>query len=147
MLVSKAYYVDTTKSIDILLISHEIRRALQESRPEIGQVTVMIPFSGAGLAVFDKEVSRDLLVKELAPYLKSQLIQCFLPKSLALSVEKGKLAVDPWQDVFLIDFDATSRRREFRVCVFSETATVTAPGKPGAAPAGAPMPSPQPGGR
>ncbi|QQR79762.1 MAG: YjbQ family protein [Deltaproteobacteria bacterium] len=141
MMVSKTYYVDTTKSIDILLISHEIRRLVQETRPEIGQVSVIVPFPGAGLAVFDKDVSREVLVKELAPYLKNQLIHVLLPKSMTLLIEKGKLANDPWQDIFLIDYDTSSRRREFRV--FSETAA--AAGKPGAP--GNPMPPPQPGGR
>ena len=149
MAVSKTFYIDTTKSLDILLISHEIRRVVNESRPEIGTATVMIPFPGAAVAVFDKDVNREALVKELTPYVKNHLIQCLLPKSVVVPVEKGKMVIDPWQDVFLIDFDNTGRRRELRVCVFSESASTSASGnlagKPGAAPApsaGAPMPGP-----
>ena len=143
MLVSKTFYVDTTKNTDILLVSHELRRVVNEARPELGQVTVIIPFPGAAVCMFDKDVSREALTKELTPYVKNQLIQCLLPKSLVVLVEKGKMVTDPWQDVFLIDFESTGRRREFRVCLFSETAAASGPGKPGAAP----VPPPPTGGR
>lgn len=138
MAVSKTFYIDTTKSLDILNISHDMRRVVNESRPEMGTVTVMVPFPGAAIVVFDKDVNRDSLVKELTPYVKNHLIQCLLPKSLVVPIEKGKMIIDPWQDVFLIDFDNTGRRREFRV--FMETGAASAPGKPGG-----PMPPFQPG--
>ncbi len=35
--------------------------------------------------------------------------------------EKGKMLIEPWQEIFLIDYDGSGRRREFKVHVSAET--------------------------
>ena len=117
VILSKNFYVDTTKSIDVIPIGHEVRRVVKESAAEEGQVVVTLPFSGAGLVVMEPDIKVEELKKNLKPFLDNGLIRCFLPKSIVLPVEKGGMATEPWQNIFLMDYDNLGKRREFRVQV------------------------------
>ncbi len=113
-----------------------------------GAVLVSIPQPGAGLAIFHSEesakpslnlnpsphttkdpkkaVSANLTLKQiksdLSSFTATGLMRVFLQPSLVLSVDKGKLLIDPWQNVFLIDYETAGKRREFRVQVLGGAA-------------------------
>lgn len=117
MILSKNFYMDTTRDIDLLPIGHEIRRVVKEAAAEEGQMIVTIPFPGAALAVMETSIPVADFKKTLKPFLENGLIRCLLPKSLILAVEKRDLVTEPWQNIFLIDYENSGKRREFRVQV------------------------------
>lgn len=124
MILSKSYFVDTTKGVDLINIVHEVRRTLKESNAENGTMTVSLPGPGAALSIMEKTDQEGGVKKGLeglvANELTKEIVRCLLPKSLVIPVEKGKMVIEPWQDVFLIDYEKSGRRREFRVQVFYE---------------------------
>ena len=111
MFLLKNFYLDTTKGIDILSIGHEIRRVIREAKAESGLVTVAVPFAGACLIVMEKDE------KKMEERKKSFKGDEFMAKSLTIPIDKGELVTHPWQDVFLIDYETSGRRREFKVQV------------------------------
>src|SRR3990167_8777569 len=117
MLLIRNFFVDTTKGLDLLKIIHEVRRVVKEANTENGTVTVVIVNPGAGLAILDPLEKFEEIKKALEPQVASGLIRSLLPKSLVLPFEKGKLLIEPCQEIFLIDYDTTARRREFKVHV------------------------------
>lgn len=120
-MILKTCYVDTTPGIDVIPIGHEVRFALRDAKAEEGSVLVVIPYGGAGLVLLEKEKDdpklqkNDPLRKALEAYLP--VASCFLPKTMSLPFEKGKLITDPWQDVHLIDYLKAGKRREYKVQV------------------------------
>lgn len=127
MLKFKTYYVDTTKGVDIINIGFDIRRAIKEDRFDTGFAVVTIPYAGAGFFIMEPETPPADLKKGLETLLSNPVFKHFLCKSLTLSVEKGRLTIEPWQEVFLIDYETSGRRREFRV----QTVWEQAPQSPG----------------
>lgn len=115
MLKFKTYYVDTTKGVDIINIGFDIRRAIKEDRFDTGFALVTIPYAGAGLFIMEPDQSQAELKKSFETFLANPAFKYVLAKSLTLSVEKGRLTIEPWQEVFLIDYETSGRRREFRV--------------------------------
>ncbi len=128
----KSFYLHTTPGIDVLNVGHEVRRALLEGAQEEGQVLMVIPHPGAGLVIMELEAppaQLDQLKKELLTFQQNGLIRCFLPKSIVLPFEKGRMSMEPWQDLFLIDYDTSGKRREFRVQVSAPEKDKKAGGK------------------
>ncbi|GEM_PF-2701974 len=122
MIINKSFYVDTTPAIDLLTITHEVRRVVLEGKSDTGWVTIIITNPGAGVVMMEKEGTFGTdLQKSLAPFLKDQVIRCLIPRSVVIPIEKGRMMMEPWQEVILIDFETTGRRREFRVQLFGET--------------------------
>ncbi len=121
MIVTKSFYVDTTKGLDLINVTHEVRRVVREANMQDGNLTIVVPNPGA--AVVAMEIDENVIGeirKGLEPFLASGLIRCLLPKSLAMTVEKGKMSIEPWQGICLVDYDTSAKRREFRVQAFSE---------------------------
>ena len=121
MILLKNFFVDATKGLDLLKIVHEVRRVVKEGNTENGSVTIVIPNPGAGLAVLDINDRPEDLKKTLEPHVASGLVKVMLPKSLTIPFEKFKMLIEPWQEIFLIDYDTSGRRREFKVQVEAET--------------------------
>lgn len=99
-------------------IVHEVRRAIKEANmanAEGGSVLISIPHPDAAVVVMEKTIKEDLLKRGLEGFLANSLIRCLLPKSVILPAERGKIATEPWQEIFLIDYDTSGRRREFRI--------------------------------
>ncbi len=127
ILAFKTYYYDTTKSIDLILIGHEVRRTMIESNAEEGLVTLSLPSTGAGFAIFESDFKPEDIKKSLEPFRDNKLLQCFLPKTLSLTFEKTNLTIQPWQNVYLIDYENTARRREIRLQLFSQSKEANEP--------------------
>lgn len=123
MILFKSFYIDATKGLDLLKIIHEVRRVVKEANTENGTATVVIPNPGAAVTILDTgdpACKLEDLKKALEPYLANQLIRCLLPKSVVIPFEKGKLLIEPFQDIFVIDYDTSGRRREFKVQVTAD---------------------------
>ena len=115
MLLTKSFYIDVTTTLDVINIGHEVRRAVRENRVEHGQITLVIPNPGAAVAVMESDCKIPNIKKGLEGFLASGVISSLIPKTLVLPVEAGRMSIEPWQEVFLIDYDTSARRREFRV--------------------------------
>ena len=120
MILLKNFYVDTTKSLDLILITHEVRRVLKEAKSEQGFLVVFVPNPGAALAVMESDPLLPEVRKALEPFVANQLLRCFLPKTLTLPIEQSRLSIEPRQEIFLIDYETAGRRREFRVQIHWE---------------------------
>ena len=117
-MASKNYFISTTPHLDLFMISHEIRLTLREGQVDTGYVLVSLPTGGAGLLVIEKGADSDIK-KLISQETTKVLLRILLPKATVLPVEKGKLLMDPWQEVYLVDYDNSGRRREFWVQTFS----------------------------
>jgi thiamine phosphate synthase YjbQ (UPF0047 family) len=138
MILLKNFFVDATKGLDLLKIIHEVRRVVKEGNTENGSVTVVIPSPGAGLAVLDPNDRPEDLKKTLEAQMASGLIKILLPKTLTIPFEKYKMMIEPWQELYLIDYDTSGRRREFKVQVEAETPPPAAGATKGPGPMGGP---------
>lgn len=139
MILIKNFYIDATKGLDVIKVIHEVRRVVKEANTENGTATVVIPNPGAAVVVLDTgdpAFKLEDLKKSLEPYLANQLIRCLLSKSVVVPFEKGKLLIEPFQEIFVIDYDTSARRREFKVVVSADSPPPAA-GKKG--PGGPPM--------
>lgn len=118
------------------MISHEIRQSLREGKVENGHVVVSLPSGGAGVIVLDKgnDPEHKDVKKLLAQDTTKPLLKIFLPKTAVVPIEKGKLIIDPWQEVFLVDYESSGRRREFWIHLLSSGGTGGAAPPAGAAP-------------
>lgn len=121
MILTRNFFVDTTRGLDLLKIIHEVRRVVKEANTENGTVTIVVTHPGAGLAILDSQEKPEEIKKGLEPQIASGLIRSLLPKSLVMPFEKGKMLMEPWQEIFLIDYEPLARRREFKVHVSAET--------------------------
>lgn len=121
MILTKNFYVDTTAGVDLINIGHEVRRVVKEANAQEGSLTVLVPSPGGAVLMMEQDEKVEEIRKHLQTFLANGLIRCLLPKSLVVTVERGRLSSDPWQEIFLIDYEARVKRREFRVQVFVET--------------------------
>ncbi len=119
-IVVRNFFVDTTKGLDLIKIVHEVRRVVKEVNTENGTATIVIPNPGAGVAILDSAEKLDDMKKALEPQAASGLIRMILPKTLGIPFEKGKMLTEPWQEVYLIDYETSAKRREFKVHVYGE---------------------------
>ncbi len=125
----KNFYVDTTKGLDVLNVVHEIRGVVRETKMQDGNVTIVVPDPGAAVVAMEKEAKIEELKNGLEPLRASGVLRCLLPRSLVMTVEKGKMSIEPWQEIFLIDYETAGRRREFRVQIQGEPAPGGTAGK------------------
>lgn len=118
--MSRSFYLDTTTGIDLITITHEIRGMIKESKAERGSVTVTIPHEGGGVAMMESGGKKEEVRKGLEPLAANLSLRCLLPKSLTIPVEQGRMVMEPWQEISLIDYETTGRRREFKAQLFWE---------------------------
>lgn len=119
MVTFKSFFVGTTKGVDLINIGHDVRGFIREAKLENGSVTVSFRQSGAALALLPNDGKGSAEVQQGLESIPPAL-RHLLPPSLALPVERGKLFFEPWQELFLIDFEPSARRREVVVQLFSE---------------------------
>lgn len=122
MFLTRSFYFGTSKAIDLIRIGHDVRGFLRESRVESGLVLVSPRHPGAAVVVL---ASEGKVVEELSQALRESFpphLHVLLPVSLTLAVEGGKIVGDPWQELYLIDYETVGRRREVVVQIFMESA-------------------------
>ncbi|MDV3102976.1 secondary thiamine-phosphate synthase enzyme YjbQ [Thermococcus waiotapuensis] len=133
---TKELRFSTRGEIDLVNITGEVERAVEESRIENGQVLVFVP--GATGAVVTIEHEPGLLedfkmaLKELVPagkgYLHggiydnahSHLRATILGASECFPVVDGRLVRGTWQQVFFVELDVRPRHRRVVVQVIGE---------------------------
>ncbi|HKY64224.1 MAG TPA: secondary thiamine-phosphate synthase enzyme YjbQ [bacterium] len=139
MIFLRNYYVNTTAKVDVLLITHDVKRAVRESGIQSGVITILIPGGTAGVALLenDPKIHEDLkkwietqVPAETGPrpnrrsgsgrndaHIRSALIGV----SLVLPLMDGKLMIGAWQEVVLYDFDDSKvARREITIQIMGE---------------------------
>ena len=105
----------------MISIGHEVRQAIRDVKVDEGALSVVVPHAGAGLALLDMDDPRSAKKDELKKALEAYLVVApvILPKSLNMPFEKGRFITEPWQDLFLIDYLKTGKRREYKVQVLT----------------------------
>lgn len=131
-------YLNTSKEIDILNATHDVKRALRESNIQNGLITVYVPGTTAGVVILENDpaVHEDLkkLVTSFVPdsggtrpkrksgsgRAESHLRAAFLSSSVSIPVKDGRLLMGAWQEVIVIDFDDKVGRCEVTIHVMGE---------------------------
>ncbi|MCC7344282.1 MAG: YjbQ family protein [Deltaproteobacteria bacterium] len=141
MIFLRNYYVNTTVKTDVLLITHDVKRAVRESGVPSGLVTVLIPGATAGVAILENDPK---IHEELKKWVETQipaetgprpnrrsgtgrndahLRAALIGLSLSIPLQDGKLMLGAWQEVVLFDFDDNKvARREITIQVMGEGA-------------------------
>ncbi len=123
----------------VLDITGELQRLVEESGVRTGQLVAMVVGSTAGLTTLEFEpglVSHDVAaaMERIAPkdgdYLHEQtwhddnghshVRAALMGTSLALPVVEGRLPLGTWQQVVLVDFDTRSRQRQIVVTIVGD---------------------------
>jgi len=121
----KTIDVRTSRSQEFLNITHEIRKAVQESGVKDGIVLVYIPHTTAAVTIneaADPDVVRDIIttLNDMIPvhgnyhhsegnshaHIKSSMIGC----STRIIVKGGELILGTWQGIFFCEFDGPRSR-------------------------------------
>ena len=123
MIFLRNYYVATTAKTDVILITHEVKRAVRESGVPSGLVTVLIPGATAGVAILENDPK---IHEELKKWAEAQIPADAGPRpnrrsgsgrnrahlqaaliglNLSIPLMEGKLMIGPWQEIVLFDFD------------------------------------------
>ncbi|ALM75596.1 Thiamine-phosphate pyrophosphorylase [Thermococcus barophilus] len=126
-MVRKELYLSTRGEIDLIDITHEVERFVEESGITNGQVLIFVP--GATGAVVTIEHENGLLedfkriLKELVPRgqgykhdlidnnAHSHLRASLLGPSLVLPIIDGELMRGIWQQIFFVELDVRPRKR------------------------------------
>jgi thiamine phosphate synthase YjbQ (UPF0047 family) len=137
MLYTKKCYINTTEEVDAVAITHDLKYAIADSKSPDGLVTVLVTTPGAGLAILppiedaieELKVSLDVFgadagtaqdklkrEREIGPIVQSAI----LGRTVHLPFQEGKLLIDPYDEIYLLDFEHNKGRREFLIHVFSE---------------------------
>ncbi len=130
--------VDTKGSGDLVNITHDLSRILDDSGLTNGTMTVFISGSTAGITTFEYEPG---LIKDLKEFYEkvapsgvhyhhndtwgdangfSHVRATLTGPSLTIPFEEGRLLLGTWQQVVLAEFDNRPRKREVVVHVMGE---------------------------
>lgn len=141
MIFLRNYYVNTTVKTDVLLVTHDVKRAVRESGVPSGLVTVFIPGATAGVAILENDPK---IHEEYKKWVEAQVPADSGPRpsrrsgsgrndahlraslvglSVSIPLMDGKLMLGAWQEVVLFDFDDNKVcRREITIQVLGEGA-------------------------
>jgi secondary thiamine-phosphate synthase enzyme len=131
--ITKSFNIKTKGDTDILDITHQVGKALEETQLKNGILTVFVPGSTAGITTTEYEpgllqdlpVTFERLVPKAGEY-KHNLtwgdgngyahVRAALLKSFfTVPFIDGEMILGTWQQIILVDFD--NRRRERKVFV------------------------------
>lgn len=137
-IVSRKVHFSTKGNVDIINLTEQIARNLEETGLEKGMVNIFVP--GATGAVTTLEYEPGLLedfpavIESIIPKEKgyshnqshpdrnahSHLRASLIGPSLTVPFEKGKLILGTWQQIIFIDFDNRPRKREVIIQIIGE---------------------------
>lgn len=122
----ETFSVKTSQRTEMLDITHQIQKAVADSKVRNGICYVFVPHTTAAVTInenADPNVPKDILTKleNLIPpddryrhtegnsdaHIKTSLVG----SSETIIVENGKLALGTWQSVFFCEFDGPRNRR------------------------------------
>jgi|GEM_PF-1372203 thiamine phosphate synthase YjbQ (UPF0047 family) len=147
MILLKNYFVNTTSSIDVISVLHEVNRTLTESGVTEGLATAVVPEPGGALAIIEplpdivdrfkemvssfmgeggQTVSRRKEEIDIGP----RVAAAMLGKILHVPVAEGRLVLGKREEPVLIDMEKGGRRREFYVQVMGEGPAAGQPARP-----------------
>ena len=147
MLFTKRYYVNTTDEVDVISVIHECRYAIRDSKSADGLLTAVATQAGAAFvimpaiqdAIDELKASMDVFGAEagsapdrlkreraIGPIVQSAI----LGRTVHLPFHDGMLILDPYDEVFLVDFERKGGRREFVVQIISDAAPPVAAPQP-----------------
>ena len=144
MIFLKSYFVNVTPDIDLLPITSDVRYAVRDAGGKNGLVTIMIPGSGAAVTVLEPlpEVIEELKIaleifagegaqckdkKKEQVFIGPRVQAAMIGRSITLPITESRIAMEPYEEIYLIDLDKRTRRREFLVQVFSEESPPAGP--------------------
>jgi secondary thiamine-phosphate synthase enzyme len=137
-IMNKKIILNTKGSGDLLNITDSLSQALRASACRIGNMTVFVSGSTAGITTFEYEpgLIKDMgeFYEKLAPAGKSyhhddtwgdangfsHIRATLTGQSLTIPFEDGKLLLGTWQQVVLAEFDNRPRPREITVQIIGE---------------------------
>ena len=139
MIFLRNYYVNTTQKTDVLVITHDVKRAVRESGVPTGTVNILVPGATAGVTLLENDPK---IYEELKSWVEGQipatggvrpsrrsgsgrndahLRAALIGVTLAIPLQDGKLMMGPWQEVVLFDFDDSKvGRREVTIQVHGD---------------------------
>lgn len=134
MIFLRNYYVNTTQKTDVLVITHDVKRAVRESGIPSGTVNILIPGATAGVTLLESDPK---IYEGLKNWVEGQfpaipgarpsrrsgsgkdeahLRAALIGLTLAIPLQDGKLMTGAWQEVVLFDFDDSKvGRREITI--------------------------------
>ena len=130
--------LNTGGQTDILDITSEVKRLIQESGFSTGLVTIFCPSSTSGVttiefesgAVSDLKRSWEELIPSDREYSHnaawgdgnghSHIRASLLGPSLSIPIVEGSLSLGTWQQIVCVDFDIRPRQRDLVVQVMGE---------------------------
>jgi secondary thiamine-phosphate synthase enzyme len=137
-IVSDRLRLDTKGAGDLIDITRQVANALERSKLQVGNVTVFVVGSTAGITTFEYEPGLIRDVQEfydtMAPAGRryhhdetwgdangfSHIRAAFTGPSLTVPFEQGRLLLGTWQQIVLAEFDNRPRKREIVVHIMGE---------------------------
>ena len=131
----QSFYYNTTNNVDVLNVGHDVRRLVREKPLKEGFANIIAPGPGAAVTIIEplpdiieqlKEAfavfpGADLKTKNkrkediaVAPKVRAAL----LGRSITIPIQDQKLLLGPREEIVLVDFEPTSKRREIVMQVF-----------------------------
>lgn len=118
--------VRTQKRSELVSLNREIEKVIRDSSFTEGLCIVFVPHTTAGVTInenADPDVKRDILdtLEEMVPWRSGYLHMegnsaahikaSMMGFTQTLLVERGRLVLGTWQDVFLAEFDGPRERK------------------------------------
>jgi len=159
MIFLKSYFVNTTIEVDVISVIHEVNRAIREANVPTGLATIVVTEPGGAITVLEplpelvaqfkealevfpgegiETLSRRKEPIPVAPRIKAAM----LGKSIQIPFDNQRLILGPREEVVIVDFEKTGKRREFYVQVMGEAQAAGGPHRGAPPPRGAKPPVP-----
>jgi len=137
-IINKKITFSTRATGDLINITDDIKKMLKDTTFQIGNMTVFVSGSTAGITTLEYEpgLVRDVgeFYEKLAPSNRryhhdntwgdangfSHIRATFTGQSLTIPFEDGELLLGTWQQVVLAEFDNRPRKREITVQIIGE---------------------------
>lgn len=156
MSYSQRFYVNCTDKIDLLTITHDVKRAVADAKVKQGLCCILVPLSTGGVTLLenDKDIHqafRDFIValvpetggprpdrRSKTGATHAHLRALLVGPSLTVPIIDGGLGIGHWQEIILYDFDDRIARREFLVHIIGDGGSSGGEGSGGGMPLGMP---------
>ena len=128
--------IKTKGNNDIINITDQVQKAVEESKIKEGTCFVFVPHSTCAISTIEYEpgLIQDIkdALERIAPvdakYAHddkwgdgngyAHIRATFMKPSFVVPIEKGRLMLGTWQQIILIDFDNRAREREIIIKIF-----------------------------